>query len=484
MTEPAHYPHGPSSAHRWLNCPGSINAEAPYPDETTDPADEGTAAHWLLEQCLLAGVDAETYIYSGEDNGIIWAGDNAMVPAGEETGCIKNWPITGEMVESVQLAITEVHAHAKKKGTKLWVEDRVRLDDTLGLPAPVGGTCDIRLYLPRSKVLIVLDFKYGKGHVVELEEKDGTINEQAGLYALGALYDFEKNHPDKEVKWVELGIIQPRAYHKKGPVRRKKYTPMQLTKLEFKLIEVVPITLQEDAPRIPGEKQCHFCKAKRDCVEYAEFRGEEVRSEFDVEPASDFAAEVEREELLGQYEDHGPRSIEERSGQVIESGRDARYPDLQLPTLPPASSLTVEQLGQLQKAVPWLEQWCKDVKEETKTRLLHDCKVPGKKLAQGPGSRPWTDPAKVSIVIQELLETHPNLRASQFFKAPELRSVAQVENQLGKGKFKELLGQHVSYIAGGPIVVDEDSDKPDYVKPGSDFEAESAPEDIESHPLL
>src|SRR5690554_5714157 len=117
MTEPAHYNHGPSSAARWLLCTDSPYAQEGYPDETTDAADEGTAAHWLLEQCLLAG-------WTAEEGALKFDG---IVPAGEGTGTVKEWPITGEMIEAVQLHIDTVKPDAVKKGTRLFVEERVRL---------------------------------------------------------------------------------------------------------------------------------------------------------------------------------------------------------------------------------------------------------------------------------------------------------------------------------------------------------------------
>ena len=58
-----HSIYGPSSAHRWLRCPGSIKAEAAMPEEKESPyAAEGTDAHELAEFCLITGKNAQEFI--------------------------------------------------------------------------------------------------------------------------------------------------------------------------------------------------------------------------------------------------------------------------------------------------------------------------------------------------------------------------------------------------------------------------------------
>lgn len=470
--EPAHFDHGPSSAHRWLRCLGSINAEAGYPDITGPAADEGTAAHWLLEQCLLNWRDTKGTLDNLVND---WVIDNDMIdiPAGEETGCEQSWVVTGEMKEAVQSAINAIAFDLVKKGTQLWVESRVRLDDTLGLPAKVGGTCDIMIYLPRSKTLKVIDFKYGRGHVVEIAEYEKGqkpvihLNEQAVLYALGALYRFEQETDGKrEVKWVELSIIQPRAYHKDGPIRTHKTTPNGLMYMESELVEKVPLTLEPDAPRTAGAKQCNFCKAKRDCKTHAEWRSENARGEFVAE--------------LDEANDNRPDEAVTPAAEVAVAGKNGST-ELAMPVLPQPSAMTLKQLSAARPALKWLEDWVSDVKAEIKTRLLHDLKVEGARLAKGPGSRPWKDEQAVREALAGLDEP-----VEMYFTKPELKSVAQIEKIMGKKRFKATLGDQVSHVEGGPVVVDTESDKPDYVKPAAEFEAEKAEvvEESESHPLL
>ena len=48
---------GPSSSARWLACPPSARLTEFMPNETSVYAEEGTKAHYLCEQVVLAGRD-------------------------------------------------------------------------------------------------------------------------------------------------------------------------------------------------------------------------------------------------------------------------------------------------------------------------------------------------------------------------------------------------------------------------------------------
>jgi len=80
----AHARLSPSSAETWCNCPGSVNliAKCNVPDTSSVYADEGTAAHELLEQCLLNDSDPENYrdhVFTVNGNGYIV--DDDMIDA-------------------------------------------------------------------------------------------------------------------------------------------------------------------------------------------------------------------------------------------------------------------------------------------------------------------------------------------------------------------------------------------------------------------
>lgn len=57
-----HSNRGASGAHRWMPCPGSVNAEKDYPRDTNKYAAQGTAAHELAEKCLRVGQDAKKFM--------------------------------------------------------------------------------------------------------------------------------------------------------------------------------------------------------------------------------------------------------------------------------------------------------------------------------------------------------------------------------------------------------------------------------------
>lgn len=58
----AHAELSPSSAARWMTCPGSVAACRGIPDKGSSYADEGTAAHHIAAECLESGADASAYI--------------------------------------------------------------------------------------------------------------------------------------------------------------------------------------------------------------------------------------------------------------------------------------------------------------------------------------------------------------------------------------------------------------------------------------
>ena len=60
----------PSSAFRWVRCPGSVSLSAQYPDTGGIEADEGDAAHWLAAETFKRDPEARPVDGETAPNGV------------------------------------------------------------------------------------------------------------------------------------------------------------------------------------------------------------------------------------------------------------------------------------------------------------------------------------------------------------------------------------------------------------------------------
>ncbi len=254
MTE-VHSTRGASSAHRWLNCPGSPNliATLPVKDKPSVYAMEGTIAHELGEVCLVRRHPAKKYL-----NWIGWINENGGggVQAMEAPGSIYSQKIDSEMVNAVQLYLDTIDEDLKNTiGGELLVEQKFHLD---WIDDDLWGTNDAAI-VQEFGLLRVYDFKYGRGVPVEVED-----NPQLLYYAVGAL----GKDNEHQVDYIEMSIVQPRAPHSDGPVRRTAQWPVRdvYAWANDVLKPGVDATRPADAPRKRGD-WCRFCPASAICPE-------------------------------------------------------------------------------------------------------------------------------------------------------------------------------------------------------------------------
>jgi hypothetical protein len=109
-----------------------------------------------------------------------------------------------------------------------------------------SGKADILLRYAR--VGAIFDLKTGRNEVA-------TAEGNAQLRSLAVLFQ-DHDRFDR----IVVGIIQPWA---KEPISLCEYSREDLAKAREWLVGVLDAAENPDAPRIPGEKQCRFCRAKQ-----------------------------------------------------------------------------------------------------------------------------------------------------------------------------------------------------------------------------
>jgi Protein of unknown function (DUF2800) len=242
--QPAHAKLGPSAAHRWLHCPGSVILEADLVDEGSEFAKEGTAAHALAEWCLREGVDPTEMV-----------GDT-----------MEGVEVTADMADHVADYVDYVRGtHAETADAVLLVEQRVEF--TQWVPGGFGTSDAIVI---GDGLCHVIDLKFGQGVRV-----DAYKNEQAMMYALGVWQTFGSLY---EIDTFVLHIHQPRLDH----VSEFTITVKELLTWADQVVKPAADRATAKTPEFnPGQKTCQWCKARSTCKALAQHNYELTLSKFD-----------------------------------------------------------------------------------------------------------------------------------------------------------------------------------------------------------
>lgn len=230
----------PSGAHRWMRCPGSVALEAPFPDDSSVFAAEGTLAHLLASDEL-----------------------DGIKPARERIGeqhTVDGFDFT---VDKVMVAYVEDYVKLVREyaeGGVLLVEQKVPIGHLTGEEGATGTSDAVIVHANEGRLTIV-DLKYGMGVRVMAAE-----NEQAMMYALGALERYDQLADFTDVCMV---IHQPRLNSVAEHWIRVDDLMAFAKKVQDAagdVAEAVSVAdIGVDSYLTPGEKQCKFCKAKSVC---------------------------------------------------------------------------------------------------------------------------------------------------------------------------------------------------------------------------
>lgn len=369
----AHSTLGPSAAHRYRRCPGSVAMEARFPNKAGIEAAKGTVFHEFAATALEFGIDPGEFIgatMAVEDHGVL--------------------TFDSEMASKMRPGLDYLYALSSGDQVEIFVEVRVMLERWLG--PNQFGTSDCFIIDLKNWRLIIFDWKWGAGVPVQ-----PTMNDQGILYTLGvwATYAEERFmaaadgiiHDGDPFSGIEVWIVieQPRAPGGGG---------VWETTMGFILAEGEKIkrdaerTRDPNAPRVPGPKQCQFCAGSRmqACPEQADG----VLALFDT--------------TLDELE------------QEIEYGEPLKVPSVWTPE---ARSQLLIHRSMIEKL---LERLHADAFEDAQNGLP----TPGLKLVDGRRpARGWKDEDKAKVLVASAV-------GADNAYTKKLLSPAQVEDTVGK----------------------------------------------------
>lgn len=379
---------GASGADRWMACPGSVRLSAEVPEDLRSAgssyAREGTAAHGLAAHVLRSD-DWDVSRFVGgvveAEAEVVWPPDPefpSRLPEADEDHVFE---ITDDMADAVQVYVDEVADQIQRLGpaTLVMVERGVRPFADRG---DMFGTSDCILVQPFGE-MVVLDYKHGRGVAV-----DASHNRQEMYYGFSAMREVGGAG---NVEKVTLVVVQPRAPHVDGPIRRFEISSDELAAFGATLRAAAEATENPKAALISGD-HCRWCPAKVVCPE--------LRSRVQAEVSCAFDEPVDLPESL--------------------------RPSLPNPRDP-------VQISRALMVKPLIEDWVKTVDVLALRAAEQGLDIPGFKVVERRTNRRWKDAELVAKEAAEALRARGKDPAA-IYSEPKLKSPKQLESIKTLGK--------------------------------------------------
>lgn len=412
----------PSGMPAAIRCLAKPHRERGLPDQSSSFADEGTAAHFLMEQCLLENKDAKDF-----------QGLRIQVKDGvTEFNTSGQYPVGLDMIGPMQKALDYVRAVAD--GATIYTEQKLSIAHITGEHwhkvtgavcfkndygqfvdfetgdlysqddvNPATGTTDV--WIIKGAVAHSIDLKWGMG--VQVFAAD---NEQQEMYTDAGLQEFDFLG---EVEEIHMHILQPRLYHFDEHVLTRKELEARIDLIR-KASWDIAFTSAEMLEATPGEKQCRFCKASATCNERTDHTMELIVGEFvDLEKGLVKVEMPQAEKLLAQSFGVKPAAITYHDGEndemltKLDPHFTVKKPSIR-PTLEAAEAklpdATDERLATLMDAADMIEGLVKSVRAEVERRLLAGTFTDARyKLVEGrQGARSWTSEAEAEAAMKAM----------------------------------------------------------------------------------
>jgi hypothetical protein len=396
----------PSKRSRWALCPGSIREEAKYPDTGSGPAAaDGTHSHTLLEHCI--------------KNGLSDPMDQVGETFTDHEGTFK---VDADRAARVKSAIEYIREESVGGMFKVISEQRVDPEFLLGRK-DLSGTVDCQII--GGDILELIDYKDGMGIVTA----EGNL--QLEQYAYGVLAGFKLPiNGDYPFSTVRMTIIQPKLALRGMPaITSHDVSLRSLLDNMGTIVAQAAATDKPDAPLVPGESQCKFCRAKGSCAALASNVMKEVGIMF--------------QPVVTQTLDVAQQS----------ANKDP-------------STMDDAQIAQIMEAAPLMRQLLEGVEKEALRRLEMGQVIPGLKLVNGRGSRAWALPEddmaekliKMGIPKSAVFETKlvtPAKAEKLTWEKKDGTKVALTDRQL-----KRMEQEYVVKLAGKLTVAPESDGRP------------------------
>ena len=219
---------GGSTAKRVINCPGSVALVAKMPPKPSSKyADEGTLLHNVIAEIVMSGQPPEHYLGTKYE---------------DQT-------LTQELIDDkLKPALAALDQIDPNQEMEIEAETSVDFGDLL--PGVFGSTDLIGRIGTRA---VVLDWKFGDGVAVEVEE-----NPQLMFYAAAAMRTPAAQWAFEGATEIEMVIVQPPA------VKRWVTTPERIAAFELQLVQAVKASEKPNAKLEVGD-HCRWCAAKPVC---------------------------------------------------------------------------------------------------------------------------------------------------------------------------------------------------------------------------